>query len=352
MTVAWLAHDADPAVSTIHQATLATGLLSRKKRGRVGQWDLTYSPDSRALKSKVTKQMILKGEHPLAVGNPWGIHMPQVYGVHDSAGLGGAGMLPAINISHSATLGYYWLVSQGYLVGVPQVFVDGIDQSGDFDTVRAVRAGKMLTYISFVGEGAAPGAAAVITVDAEGLETEGDGTGAGIANPVAQLRHWLTAFGIGDYKQGSWPAMNVLIDGDSWAAAETWAGKYGLEGAMYVGGVREQIEAIDVVNRWLETWPQIRLYWTHLGKLAMGLVQPVLRDSNVSAEHFIRLEEPEAFDLQPDDDTALIITRVNQTYLYDVGAVKYWQSLDLQDVSRDEEIADSIAAVYSAARLE
>src|SRR3990172_135264 len=248
VTLQWLAPNQDPLVNTSLAATLATSVLHRWRRLRPGIWELTCTPDWRPLKTKVTKQPILKGEYPLATGSPWGSYMPQVYGIHESSGLAGAGMIPGINISYDATAGRYWLLSQGFVRAAPGVFVDGVDATTDFSLVRAVVAGKAISYVKFIGGGAPPAAGAEITADVEGYETLDDGTGPVITNPVAQLRHWLSYYGLGNYLSSAGPGIDPLIDTPSWTVAETWAAKYGLEGAIYVGGSTEQVEAIDVVN--------------------------------------------------------------------------------------------------------
>lgn len=353
VTIKWAAGSKGSPVEPSDYATLFTGILDRWNQQRLGEWELVAKPDSGGLEGSVPKQPILKGENPLADTqnkNPWGIYMPQVYGVHDSTALTGLGMLPTINICYDATLGYHYLISQGWIRDAPLVLVDTTQQTqgADYVFVQGVKAGKSISYISFLPEHN-PSQSAIVSVDAQGYEDLGDGTGAVITNPVSQLLHWITNYGLGDHKTGTWLTIDLLLDPASWARAETWANLYGLEGAMYIGGTTQQLKAIDVINKWLETWPEFRIYWDHLGKLAIGVVTPILEDSNIPREHWIRGEDFLSF--KPENDTSQIMTRLSQSYLYGVKDAKYWQTLDLQDLTQSEKIGEDLAALYSAARL-
>lgn len=354
VTISWLARasESDPW----QEAVLFTGILDRWKQTHPGTWDLTAKPDSKDLEGSIPKKAILKGEHPLADvvnKNPFGTYMPQVYGVHDSAGLSGKGMIPTINIQVGqveSTLTSDYLISQGYIAAATKVFVDGILKTAgvEYNFMRKVKAGTMISYVAFSYPNL-PTPEQVVTVDADGFESVGDGSGGVLTNPVAQLRHWLTNFGLGDHRSGNWLALDALIDPESWAEAESWADIYAFEGAMRIGGSTEQQEVVDVVNGWLESWPEFRIHWNHLGKLAFGVMTPILEDSNLPREHWVRGDDMISF--APETDTAQIMTRINQTYLYGVVDGKFWQSLDLQDLTQPDKNAEDISADFSSARL-
>jgi hypothetical protein len=343
---------ADPNLTEADWARLFTGVIDTWKRTGPGEWEFVARPDWTQIRSDVPKQPILKGDYPNAntVGtSPYGIYMPVAYGIFDSASLGGSGSLDTTNIWYGGSPSrHFYLISLGAISTLDRVYVDTTLKTvtTHYTLGRGVVGGKYVSYVNFVA-GQQPTTSQKVYVDIHGIETVGNGTGSLISNPVSQLQHWLSNFGFGDYKSGNWGTISDLIDGPSWAACEVIANRYGFEGSLYFGGTTEQDSAEVVVENWLKSWPMFRLYWNEMGKLAMVSLSPVLAQSAKAG--VIREEDMKDFSL--DMDSTNVATRVGISYIYGPKDGKFWSSLDVQDLTQEDKITESVSAVFSASRF-
>lgn len=123
-------------------------------------------------------------------------------------------------------------------------------------------AGRRYTLIYAKGDLAANALSgdAPLTVNVQGVETVGDGSGTTVVDLCQQYQHFLTNFVLGDYQSGAWlsvptfPDGTARIDTASFTAAQaaldarTGVGDY--EGAGVLGNLGELKTAADWVADW------------------------------------------------------------------------------------------------------
>lgn len=112
-----------------------------------------------------------------------------------------------------------------------------------------------------------------ITLDLEGYETVGDGTGTLITDPTAQLMHFITNFGLGRYKTGPWLPDSAVIDPTYLAALATYLGiqriPTGYRGARYIEATEERGLLIDAIDAWCASM-EVKGLFTPAGQIAFG----------------------------------------------------------------------------------
>jgi hypothetical protein len=114
---------------------------------------------------------------------------------------------------------------------------------------------------------ATPAITTGLTLNLEGLETVGDGSGTLITSTLAQYRHWLTQFAFQDWAAGAWLDAPIfpadpspedadilhMIDAGSFTLAETIAAARvtgGYVGAGVVGDGSAPLAIRDLITRW------------------------------------------------------------------------------------------------------
>lgn len=328
-----------------------SGVLDKwdQPAGNADLWRLYGQTDDFRLDTMFPKKQVLKQENPLAPGTSFGSYMSAIWGTFDSLSTSGKGALVSIPISIDATAGYRYNASIGILKSIRNVFKNGALQTltTNYTIDFPVLFGTQITRITMVQ---ATVAGDVITFDADGYETVGDGTGTLILNPVDQMKHRLVNFVFGDYRSGPWLAdATAPIDVGSFAAASTYAGNANYEGSNHEGGTTTQRRGRDSINEWLTSWQAFKLYWTPQGKL--GIV-PVLNPKHPGYGtspgwlYGPALEKGVTF-MPPGIDPSSIYGRVDVKYLEDPSANKQWASLAVQDTFAQEKVLQSITAIQS-----
>lgn len=310
------------------------------------------------MRGTMPKAQILKSECPSALDSSHGVYLPYLYGEHDADAVTSKGMVPLVNWQHGSGAGdCRYALCIGRAKAVSRVYVNGTLQTLTTDYVVSypIIGGKQITSIDLTA--AALAEDIVVTADAEGYETVGDGTGELILNPVDQFLHKLTNFGFGDYRYGTWldPA-DYPLDLASFAQASAFAATLGYEGGDHGGGTTEAEQILDAAQRWLGSWLAMRAFWTPAGKLAVrplsflfrgyespgypSAVAPVfLRPVHEIGNSFIPSSEPTVY------------RRVDLSYLFGAHDQKYFQSLAVTDVSQAEEVNEAFSLANSAPRL-
>lgn len=273
-----------------------------------------------------------------------GLYIPLLYGEWASAGMGEGGVLPTIcvgfkdngvDLEHGTA---EYLIALGVL---PDIGTELVVYDLNGDTVafsyasRAYRGGKTVTVFGF--SDLAPVAKdAVYKVDCKGYEPVGDGTGATITNPVAQLRHFLNIV-YGGYRTGTWPTAAAPLAGSTWDAAETWADSFGLEGAAYIGGSTTSEQAKDIVERWLRSFPCFRLFWNEVGQLEILIFDPTVWQGYPDASsRRLSTRRIKRGSLSPDMDDSRLVRRVSSTLRYAPADGTGYLSVDVIDMLQEE----------------
>ncbi len=318
-----------------------TGKLFKWVQRPVHQYVLSLRHDDEPLYRKFPKLRITQFDFPSADSTAIGQYYPIVLGVHDSNADTNAGMLPTYYIDKT---GYRYLVSLGY-TNVRRVYGDGsIISVSDYAITHPTINGNDVTLVDFTdsshdGE--------VITVDLDGYDTDGDGGGTIIENPVTQLEYLMENFIFGDWRSGSWLTSQAPIADTELTTAETFATTEAYEGAIYVAG--DQVQASEVVNNWLKSW-EARAFWTRDGELA-----PLFLDHSPTAIY----KDGDSWLRHERDDMGFThrqnvegrTSRISIRYVKNSVDDQLKQTIEVRDLSIDKENADSLDMEYGPAKV-
>ena len=270
-----------------------------------------------------------------------GQFVPLIYGTHDATGLGATGgAVPALYVD---TVGFRYLLSQGWLKDVTRVWADGSAASG-YSITHPTINGRLYTLIDFTADQGD----AVITADVSGFEVTGDGSGALISEPVDQLRHFLENFVFGDYHGGNWTTGNAPLNTTHWDTASAFMDSLSVTGSRRFSGA--QVIGVDIVN---EICNQLNLkaFWTNAGQLAI-LPQDFRTTTVYSDDPWIRQDagyEISGWGIK--DDPTGIVDRVMVRHCFLEDVSDFSQSLELRDTESDEEAAESLDYRFSPSSI-
>lgn len=248
-----------------------------------------------------------------AIGEPY----PLVYGRWDSAGISTRGLVPARRID---TEGFVYNISLGRLLSVDAVYEDDA-LTGRAYTITYERGGLSVTEIDFATD---PGSA-TITVNCQGYEDIGDGTGTLITDPIRELWHALSQFAALNWQNGPWNPLDSRIDAPSW---DYWARYFegrGYLSSLYVGSRVTPSSLLTQMCSSLGLYP----WWTPEGKIALALAEP-LKARPYCSDLVLRTRDLYPGFSQP-SVSAYATRRLNMTYLHDAAAGKLTQVLPLCD---------------------
>lgn len=334
--------------------------------GRIGRPEyegdavrLTVRADEGPFRGTLPKAQILKAEAPFALDSSIGTYYPLLYGEHDALALTGRGMVPCPNYMKAGAGACRYVLCLGSAKAVTRVYLNGTLKTltTDYTVSHPIVGGKLITSIDFVAETAD---ADVVTADAIGYESVGDGSGEAILNPADQLRHMLANFGFGDWRLPPWndPADYPLTLAD-FAAAAAHASLLGMEGGVRLGGSAQAEKVLDVVQRWLSSNLPFRAVWSEGGKFSVLPLSHIFTGytstgpavpSSLEAL-FVRGMVHEIGDSFRPKAEHSVLRRVDLSYLYGAQDQKYFQSLVVQDVSQPEEVVDAFDLLWSAPHI-
>lgn len=341
---------------------LLDGILDRWSYHDSCLVDLTFRTDARWLDSKIPREPLSPAEWPDLPNGSRGIYLPQILGSHDGQNLSGKGFVPTVMARYSAGSLRWDVISHGN-VAAPRVYLSsggttdrtglpafGLKTSGVHYAVEGyLIGGKWCTVIRWL-PGQIPAVDDVVQCDVEGFRTTSDGTRV-VTNPVAQMRLWLVNFGWGRWLTGPWLSeASSPLDSASWSAAEAAAELHKLEGAFYVGGTTEQRRVREVLEGWLNSWRMFRCWWTPAGKLAIRALDVAHPGVGNGDDFSLVRKEDFGEGFQVADSASGIANRVSMTHLFEAATGKSWASLDVQDLSQDEDVTVNVRMEHSAAR--
>lgn len=257
-------------VSASDWFTVYTGQLYEWHRASGLNWNLQFRVNDTPLLAKTPRVQITKSDWPDAPTESLTKIAPLCYGLQDSSGETNTGATPCIYVDNS---GFRYLVCLGRAKSVMRVYVDGVRQTSGYSVTNPIVAGKQTTLVDFNADKGSSS----ITVDVQGYETVGDGTGTLIIDPATQIKHFLVNFVYNEYLKGDWFSDSTApIDTTSFAGVTSTISSLA-SGSAYVGGryIDAQTRGIDELDAWSQTF-NIKTYWTNLGALAVAMDHPVV----------------------------------------------------------------------------
>lgn len=277
-------------------------------------------PDNTLRNGKIPQQLISVADYPRAKADVIGKPFPLAYGRFDSTGFEAKGLVPAYRVDGTS---FVYLVCLGR-VPVRAVFKAGVVAPTSDYTVAYKRGGKTVTEITFTAD---PGESTAITVDTDGYDDRGDGTGVAIANPVRQMQHLLENFIYGNWTSGSWLTGQAPLDPRAWDVAARKLDRRGYQGAHWRGGDRAQ--PLAVFNAFCEAVGLVS-WWTAAGTIAVALLDPLEED--------VYQDDPWLLGSSRDDgrysrplSVDQITRRLTGQYASNPGGSGYLQSLAVMD---------------------
>jgi hypothetical protein len=315
-----------PQVSWADSWPAFVGVVDRIQRVKDLSFRFHLKPDDTAL-SRIFNSIPVERAYPGAPADVRARPLAKVFGRHDSQGLSGKGMVPAIRVDTATPL---YNLAHGGLQACPRVYADGT-ATGGYTFQRSTRNGIYVSELLFEAD---PGLQVAITADVDGIGTVYDGSGSLETNPATQMARLLSAFVFEDattgatYTSGAWPATHPNLDSTSWTAAAAYFTAMGLRGARAFH--TEERTGLDVLNEWCRSCG-FRPYWTDEGKLAVGFIDHRAGGGSYISDRWIR--HPEIMSFRPDWHTAGIIDRLNVDAVLDAVSGQHQRKVTVPDLS-------------------
>lgn len=263
----------------------------------------------------------------------FGTHMPLVFGVHDAFLITARGMVPTVNILYDKDRGYWYLVSLGNLVEIRRVYKDGVSQAdGTWSTIRGVYGGNLFTAVSFAEE-YKPEKGVVVSVDCEGPDANGLSAGTSITNPTRVLRTLLEEYVYRDAPLAAYRGDASIIDDATWDAVEAWKAARGYDCGIRFGGDQDVQSAAEIVQSYLEKHPCERIWWTPLGKLAIGIFDPDDVDPDAAAWFDAEKHSKDGLLHYVPGDTREVYSVVKMPYMRCSSEQKFGASIEADDIA-------------------
>ena len=328
---------ASPRVADTDWLTLYSGRVDTYGQSSKLTWTLQLSPNDLPLqRESVPKAKINVSDWPASKLDVRDKPAPILYGRVSSANGANDG---AIACPYVDTGGFRYLVCAGWAKAVDTVYKDGTPvAAADYAITHPVVNGRTYTLIDFT---ATQGDTAVITCDAQGYETVGDGSGTLIVDPPTILKHLLVNWIYGDYKTGAWLADSTApVDTTSFGT--TFFSTRGYQSSVYISGTKKK--GLEVVNDFLKSF-EAKAYWTTTGKIALA-VEDFTSWSYVTGYVVTETDDVGGWSLVY--PTANLVDEIEAQY-GQTPTGGYQQKLSVKDLSTGENAPESLDLPYSAA---
>lgn len=329
-----------PSVASSSWTTVFSGKVAKVSFPRPLEAEITIRTDDDQLQriSPRGGWALTRVQWPNAKPEVYDKYAPIIYGYHDMGNLGvdQGGMVPTLYVD---TVAWRYLVCAGKAKTITRVYVNGVSTVSGWSTSYITRSGRIYTTILFTADQAD----AEITVDLQGYEDVGDGSGTIITNPATQFAHRLTNFCLGDWMTGSWLSTNALIDSTYLSAAESYFTSLGAAGSHYDDDKRT---GLDILSKFCNTW-RMRSWWTLSGTVAIGYENVFALPYTGTRWRYYR-DEVRPLALYEDDFrmTSRILCR---SALNSVGGT-YMQTLEVVDASVSSDTQDALDLELSEAK--
>jgi hypothetical protein len=175
------------------------GDLDDIQPGKRGEWHFTVNPTQfRKLQSPFPLVQVGTYDWPNADKSALGNPIPIVIGKHDDYGDQNTGAVPTLYVDK---VGFRYLVSLGWVTPL-RVYSAGTLKTltTHYTISRTNIGGRYFTLIDFIADQGTN----QITLDVEGVETIGNGTGVMVTEATDVLKFVLVNFCFNEYQQGLW----------------------------------------------------------------------------------------------------------------------------------------------------
>lgn len=358
----------DPRGSVARIRWGAPGLVSADWEpifvGIVADWSadppytkLLLKTDDTVLRKPIPSAVLLRTEWGASYDSTiFGTHMPLVFGVHDAFLMTARGMVPAVNIRYDKDLGYWWLASLGNLVEVRRIYFDGVSQSSaGWSVLRGVYGGNLVTIIS-IAEGYQPDKGVVVSFDCEGPDDDGLTVGASITSPIRVRRAVLEEYTYRDAPLSAFRGDAAIVDDATWDAFQAWLVARGYDCGRRFGGDQNEESSAEVEQSFLDAHPWARTWWTPLGTIATGVIDPDDIDPDAAAwleldkHHEHQGGERSLVPYEPGDRRE-VYTHLKTDYMWSSAEQKFMASYEAHDVAAlPEKVALTIQNPWTQAR--
>jgi len=312
-------------------------------------WRVRLRTNDGALKyGLVPRTKITSTDWPSAHADALNKFAPVVFGTWDSTGLTSQGLLPTYYVD---TAGFRYVWTMGHGKQVRNVFSSaspGTPLSTSLYTLTyPIVNGVQWSVIDFTtGHGNE-----TITLDADGLTDQPDGSGALLTNPADQARFALTQLVFNDWRSGAHYA-DTMLDLRSWQAAADFFRREGHQGSKYLGG-SAQTEALQIPNEFAAQY-ETRFFWTNAGTLGIVIFDPcnpVINSLMYSDAQWVRGNENELGGFSLDWDEQGICREIDVEYVPSEADGKLFQTQKVSDLTVPERVTVSHEMDWSAARI-
>lgn len=295
---------------------------------------LLLKTDDTALRTIVPPGVFSRSEWPSAYeGTIFGTHLPLVTGIHDAFLLTARGMVPAVNVRYDKDIGYWWLASVGNLVDIRRVYFDGEPQDASAWSIRrGVWGANNATFIE-IPEGSQPAEGVVVSFDCEGPDANGLAVGPSLTSPPLTLRMVLEEYTYRDPPLAAWRGDASIIDDTTWDTGAAFFAARSYDCGRRFGGSQSPQSAAELIESFQESFPWTRFWWTPLGKLAFGVIDP--DDVDPDASKWVDLEKHHAGQEVPyiPGDKREVYTHLIQPYMWSSQDQKYMSAYEAHDVA-------------------
>ncbi len=329
-------------------------------RGIVEDWErdglctrILLKTDDTALRTPVPLGTFKQAENGSASdGSIFGTHHPLVLGIYDLWQVTARGAVPCVNIRYDKDIGYWWMVSADRMAEITRLYLDGKPQgTAGWSVIPGVFGGAQMTVISFA-EGYQPEKEVIVSVDCKGPDDLGDAAGSTLTGVPDQLRVLLEEFTYRTPPLALWRGDVSILDYDWWDAVSEFFALHKFESARRLGADQNTQTAAELLQSLLDTFPWLRIWWTELGKLAIGVIDPDDVDPDDAAHLDLKLHHLEKGVPYAAGDRREVYTHIRMPYLWSPAEQKYMSAYEAHDVAAlPEKLELTIENPWSQGRL-
>jgi len=331
-----------PNVTDANAFTLFEGKFVGFQPSGPLEYRFDFRMDDTALESVYPKIVVGGGNFPLADAGANDKPIPLVEGVHSADGVTSGGMVPTLYVN---TATFEYAVCVGY-ADVPEVFVDGVEQSSGFTITHPMINGVDYTVVDFDADQDT----SEVTVNVEGYDADADGGGARFTNPAEQLKHLLVNFVFGNYKTGAWLLdSSAPVNTTHWTESEDFLDQIAAEGSRWIGG--SQRSGLDTIREWLDNHG-LKAFWTNDGKLAIRPDDPFETTLYID-DAWVRWEQapgdPESFNQEYDDSR--VVSEFSVSYIYGEADAQFFDNVLVADPSVGDMVSRELKLLWAVSRI-
>lgn len=313
-----------------------------------GTYEFLFAMDIRPIEdTEIPHAKIGANLFPNAHDDALGKYLSPVYGYHDSDGIGSKGIIACPCVD---TVLKRHLVSLGWVVGVPKVYVDEELQSSGYTIVKTVWRGYWMTFIDFDSDQSDK----EVTCDVDGLDCDD------AANPTTTTtnlfkigRHMFANFFYEDWRSGPWYGDSAgHIDVPTWDDAETYADDRGF-GASRKWRTDDQVKGSAEAKAFADTG-EAKLSFGPDGNISVFILDPTSIDAtNCYQDAWISEEDFKKPNPQPlrADLSGIRKRTLELSHLYSDAEEKYYFTLKTKNMNVQERTSESRSLAYNEARI-